>query len=66
MHNEGYSTMCGHGIIGTRFTGTIVGTTNFGSYSAIIPQVEGTAHIVGCQEFLIDPTDPLRDGFILR
>jgi proline racemase len=28
--------------------------------------VEGTAHIVGRHEFLIDPDDPLQDGFILR
>lgn len=53
-------------IIGSRFTGRIVETTTFGPYPAIIPEVEGTAHITGRHEFLIDPADPLRDGFILR
>jgi proline racemase len=53
-------------IIGTRFTGRIVETTAFGPYPAITPEVEGTAHIVGRHEFLIDPDDPLQDGFILR
>lgn len=53
-------------IIGSRFSGRVVGTTTFGDYPAIIPEVEGTAHICGRQEFLIDPTDPFRDGFILR
>jgi proline racemase len=53
-------------IIGTRFTGRIVGTTTFGSYAAVIPEVEGAAHITGRHEFLIDPDDPLRDGFMLR
>ncbi len=53
-------------IIGTRFTGRIVETTTFGPYPAIIPEVEGTAHITGRHEFSIDPDDPLRDGFILR
>ncbi|MCP4539750.1 MAG: proline racemase family protein [Chloroflexi bacterium] len=53
-------------IIGTRFTGRIVETTTFGPYSAIIPEVEGTAHITGRHEFLVDPSDPLRNGFILR
>jgi proline racemase len=53
-------------IIDTRFTGRIVGTTTFGQYQAVIPEVEGSAHIVGRNEFLIDPDDPLRDGFILR
>jgi proline racemase len=53
-------------IIGTRFTGRIVETTTFGPYPAVIPEIEGAAHITGRHEFLIDPTDPLRDGFILR
>jgi proline racemase len=53
-------------IIGSRFTGRVVETTTFGPHPAIIPEVEGTAHITGRHEFLIDPTDPLREGFILR
>jgi trans-L-3-hydroxyproline dehydratase len=53
-------------IIGSRFIGRIVETTSFGPYPAIIPEVQGTAHITGRHEFLIDPSDPLRDGFILR
>jgi trans-L-3-hydroxyproline dehydratase len=53
-------------IIGTTFSGRIVETTTFGPYSAVIPEVEGRAYITGRHEFLVDPTDPLRDGFILR
>jgi trans-L-3-hydroxyproline dehydratase len=53
-------------IIGTRFSGRIVETTTFGPHPAIIPEVEGQAHITGRHEFLIDPDDPLRDGFVLR
>jgi trans-L-3-hydroxyproline dehydratase len=53
-------------IIGTRFIGRILGTTTFGDYEAIVPEIEGSAHIVGRHDFLIDPDDPLRDGFILR
>lgn len=53
-------------ILGTTFTGRIVEATEFGPYAAIIPEVEGTAHITGRHEFVIDPADPLRDGFILR
>jgi proline racemase len=53
-------------IIGSRFTGRVVQTTTFGPHPAIIPEVEGTAHITGRHEFLIDPTDPLREGFVLR
>jgi trans-L-3-hydroxyproline dehydratase len=53
-------------IIGTRYIGSVVKTTKFGSFDAVIPQVDGTAHITGKSEFLIDPDDPLKDGFILR
>ena len=53
-------------IIGSRFSGWITGTTTFGPHPAVIPQVEGSAYITGRHEFLIDPEDPLRDGFILR
>ncbi|MGB9672509.1 MAG: proline racemase family protein [Anaerolineales bacterium] len=53
-------------IIGTCFSGRVVSTTNFGNYSAVIPEVSGSANIVGKCEWLLDPTDPLRDGFILR
>lgn len=53
-------------ILGTKFTGKVVAETNFGSYAAIIPEVEGNAYITGRHEFLIDPSDPLKDGFIFR
>ncbi len=53
-------------ILGTSFTGEIVQTTKFGQYEAVIPKVTGAAHITGRNEWLIDPEDPLRDGFILR
>jgi trans-L-3-hydroxyproline dehydratase len=53
-------------IIGSRFTGRVIETTTFGPHPAITPEVEGTAHITGRHEFLIDPTDPLRAGFMLR
>ena len=53
-------------IIGSTFNGEVVEETEFGGYSAVIPKVEGTAHITGRHEFLIDPSDPLKDGFFLR
>ena len=52
-------------IIGSRFSGRVVQTTTFGPHFAIIPEVEGTAHITGRHEFLVDPNDPLRNGFLL-
>ncbi len=53
-------------LLGTSFTGRVVGTKAFGPYDAVIPEVTGTAHITGQNELLIDPTDPLKHGFFLR
>jgi len=53
-------------IIGSRFTGRVIDTVKFGPYQAVIPEVEGRAFITGRHEFLLDPDDPLRHGFILR
>lgn len=53
-------------ILGTTFTGEVVAETTFGPYPAIVPRVTGTAYIVGRNELLVDPDDPLREGFLLR
>ncbi len=53
-------------LLGTSFTGRVAGTTSFGPYDAVIPEVSGTAHITGKHEFLIDPADPFKRGFFLR
>ena len=53
-------------IIGSRFTGRVVETTRFGPYPAVVPEVEGRSYITGRHEFLIDPADELRRGFLLR
>jgi len=53
-------------IIGTKFTTKVIAETTFGSYNAVIPEVEGTAFITGKNIFYIDPKDELKNGFILR
>jgi trans-L-3-hydroxyproline dehydratase len=53
-------------VLGTTFGGRVVGITKVGSYDAIVPRVSGSAHITGRSEFLLDPDDPLKDGFLLR
>lgn len=53
-------------IIGTRFTGRVIENTKCGKFPAVIPEVEGRAWITGRAEFLIDPADPLKDGFLIR
>ncbi|MDY8134837.1 proline racemase family protein [Aquimarina sp. 2201CG5-10] len=59
-------TMTIESITDSVFKGSIVSEEDYGPFKAIIPQVEGTAHITGMQTFLIDPNDPMKNGFILR
>ena len=59
-------TMAIESILGTTFTGEMVAETTFGPYAAVVPRVTGTAFVVGRNELVIDPEDPLRAGFILR
>ena len=60
------SSMSIESIIGSPFVGTVYKKEKYGRFEAVIPQVEGTAHITGQHEFLLDPKDPLCGGFILR
>jgi len=53
-------------ITGSTFIGSLVREEKFGPFKAVIPQVEGTAFVTGANTFLIDPKDPMRNGFILR
>ncbi len=53
-------------IIDSVFTGSVVEVTRYGPWQAVIPEVAGTAHLTGMHTFIVDPDDPLRDGFILR
>ncbi len=54
------------GILGTRFIGRIHEVVDYRGIQAVIPEIEGSAHVTGKHEFLIDPEDPLRAGFLLR
>jgi trans-L-3-hydroxyproline dehydratase len=53
-------------ILGTSMDVEVKETANFGPHSAVIPEVSGTAHFTGKNEFWFDPADPLKNGFILR
>ena len=52
-------------IIGTTFRGRLAEETTIGEYAGIIPEIEGSAHIIGEHTFLVDERDPLRFGFRL-
>ncbi len=53
-------------ILGTTFTGRIVGTTTVGGVDAVIPEIGGSAHVVGTTRMCVDPADPLAAGFLIR
>lgn len=53
-------------ILGTLFEGEIVGTAKVGDFDAVIPQISGSAYITGFNHFVIDETDPVKYGFILK
>jgi proline racemase len=53
-------------ILGSSFDVRVVEETRVGPIPAVVPEVTGTAHVTGRHEFLIDPADPLREGFFLR
>ncbi len=53
-------------IVGSKFSTKVIELTKFGSYDAVIPEVEGNAFITGKNTFYIDPEDSFKHGFILR
>jgi trans-L-3-hydroxyproline dehydratase len=53
-------------ILGSTMSVKVVEATKFGPYDAVIPEVSGTASIVGRNEFYFDPEDPFKNGFFLR
>ena len=53
-------------ILGSTMSVRVVKVTKFGPYDAVIPEVSGTASIIGRNEFYFDPDDPLQAGFIFR
>jgi proline racemase len=52
-------------VIDTTFTGRIAGRTMVGDLDAIVPAITGRAWITGFHQLVLDPTDPLSDGFKL-
>jgi proline racemase len=52
-------------LIGSRFTGTLIETTQVGPYEAVIPTIRGRAWVTGLNQYLLDPTDPYPAGFLV-
>ncbi len=54
------------GIVDTAFLGWLVDETAVGGRRAFGTEIEGSAHLTGRHQFVLDPRDPLGTGFLLR
>ncbi|WP_299910900.1 proline racemase family protein [uncultured Paracoccus sp.] len=52
-------------LIGSIFTGRIVGETTLGDVPAILPEISGRGWITGIHQHMLDPTDPWPGGYRL-
>jgi proline racemase len=53
-------------IVGSQFRAWVTGDAKVADLSAVVTEVEGSAHLTGRHEFVLEPDDPLRTGFLLR
>ena len=53
-------------IVDTVFRARVVGDTEVAGIPAVLTEVEGSAYRTGEHVFVLDPHDPLGDGFLLR
>jgi proline racemase len=54
------------GIVGSEFRARVVGDADVAGRPAVVTEVEGSAYRTGMHKFTLDPSDPLREGFLLR
>ena len=53
-------------VIGGRFASRVVGETRVAEYPAVITEVEGSAHLTGYHQFVLEADDPIGLGFLIR
>ncbi len=53
-------------IIDTLMCAKVLEDTQIAGYNAVLTEVSGTAHIMGINKLLLDPEDPLPEGFRIR
>jgi len=53
-------------VIGTTFTGTILGETTVAGIPAVETRIAGRGFVTGLHQFVIDPEDPVGGGFLVR
>jgi proline racemase len=53
-------------ILGTCFGVRVAARTRVGGFAAVVPEVSGEAHFTGASAFVLDPDDPIGEGFVFR
>jgi proline racemase len=59
-------TLVNESVIGTIFRGRVLSETRLEGFDAVIPEIEGDAHICGFANWIVDERDPLTYGFLVR
>lgn len=52
-------------VIGSTFSGTVIGETQVGGRAAIFPEISGRGWITGIHQHMLDPSDPWPEGYRL-
>lgn len=60
------ATMRNDSLIGSTFTGKVLRTCRIGEHDGVIPEVAGEARITGFAEWLLDESDAIGAGFLVR
>jgi proline racemase len=58
-------TLTATSLIGSSFTGRILGETDVGGRPGILPEISGRAWITGMHQHMLDPSDPWPEGYRL-
>lgn len=53
-------------VIDTTFTGRILSEITVGGRAAVITEIAGRGFLTGFHQFVIDPEDPTKEGFLVR
>ncbi|NLY46005.1 MAG: proline racemase [Tissierella sp.] len=53
-------------IINTKFKGRVLEETKIGEFKAIIPEITGSAYIIGFNHIVVDDNDPVKYGFSIK
>jgi proline racemase len=53
-------------VFGVPFLGRVLEETTVGKWPAVVPEITGQAHVSGLSTLIIEPDDPLPNGFLCR